>query len=230
MILIYICTYTTNYISKFKIMARLPQGILGGISGKVGNVIGSSWKGIPIIKSRPLSVSNPKTSGQIAQRTKMSNVVAFAKLILAAIIKPLWDRFAQQASGYNEFVSANIDLFVASLASPAADLVISKGQMVAVNPAALATSSGSAQVTASWLTTLLDALALASDLVYIVVVNETQGNIAFVSGTEVRAGASVQFDMPTVLAQNDVMHTYLAFRRADGTIVSNTGYRTDTVA
>ena len=27
-------------------MGKIAQGILGGLSGKVGNVIGGSWKGI----------------------------------------------------------------------------------------------------------------------------------------------------------------------------------------
>ena len=34
-------------------MAKIDEGILGPFSGKVGEVIGSSWHGIPYIKSRP---------------------------------------------------------------------------------------------------------------------------------------------------------------------------------
>jgi hypothetical protein len=35
-----------NYCLNFKIMGKINQGILGGFSGKVGNVVGGSWKGI----------------------------------------------------------------------------------------------------------------------------------------------------------------------------------------
>ena len=48
-------------------MGILKQGILGGFSGKVANVVGTSWKGIAVIKAMPLSVANPKTAGQVAQ-------------------------------------------------------------------------------------------------------------------------------------------------------------------
>jgi hypothetical protein len=42
-------------------MGKISQGILGGISGKVGNVIGGSWKGIDYIRVKPSSVANPRT-------------------------------------------------------------------------------------------------------------------------------------------------------------------------
>lgn len=38
-------------------MGTIKQGILGGFSGKVGNVVGASWKGIDYIRSLPSSVS-----------------------------------------------------------------------------------------------------------------------------------------------------------------------------
>ena len=31
-------------------MGKIAQGILGGLSGKVGNIIGGSWKGIDYIR------------------------------------------------------------------------------------------------------------------------------------------------------------------------------------
>jgi hypothetical protein len=34
-------------------MAKLNNGILGGISGKVGNIVGSSWRNIDTIRSNP---------------------------------------------------------------------------------------------------------------------------------------------------------------------------------
>ncbi len=53
-------------------MGRINQGILGGFSGKVGNVVGGNWKGIDYMRVKPASVANPKTVGQVNQRTKWS--------------------------------------------------------------------------------------------------------------------------------------------------------------
>ena len=96
-------------------MAVIKRGILGGFSGSVGNIVGSSWKGIATMKAKPLSVANPQTAGQTAQRTKFAGIVALASQFLVSIVKPLWDRFAQGESGYNAFVKENIDTFVGTV-------------------------------------------------------------------------------------------------------------------
>lgn len=205
-------------------MARLPQGILGGVLGKVGNVVGSSWKGIPILKSRPLSVANPRTAKQVAQRTKMTNVVAFAQPLLSSIIKPLNDRFAQQASGYNDFVSRNIHLFEGELPTPPQDLRISVGKMAAVTPDSIGLSIGSKDVEITYVSTLVDAFASGSDLTYIVVYNATKKEFGISSGESTRSEEMTNIIMNSPVASGDVIHAWLAFRRLDGTIVSNTGY------
>lgn len=205
-------------------MARLPQGILGGVLGKVGNVVGSSWKGIPILKSRPLSVANPRTTKQVAQRTKMTNVVAFAQPLLSAIIKPLNDRFAQQASGYNDFVSRNIALFENVVPTPAADLRISVGKMAAVNPTLIDMVMDDPQVSVSFPSTLSDAFASQDDLAYVVVYNATQNNFGVSSGLTTRNDEGADVTMSSPVAINDKLHAWLAFRRSDGTVVSNTGH------
>ena len=34
-------------------MGKIGKGILGGISGKVANVVGGNWKGIDYLRSKP---------------------------------------------------------------------------------------------------------------------------------------------------------------------------------
>ena len=58
-------------------MGKIKQGILGGLSGKVGNVIGANWKGIDYLRIKPSSVANPRTPGQVDQRSKFSTVLRF---------------------------------------------------------------------------------------------------------------------------------------------------------
>lgn len=40
-------------------MAKIKEGIRGSISGSIGNVVGSSWNGIPYIKSKPRKRTSP---------------------------------------------------------------------------------------------------------------------------------------------------------------------------
>ncbi len=61
-------------------MATFSQGILGGFSGKVGNIVGSSWKGTNVIKIKPSSVSNPNTLPQQNQRMRFALVGRFLQV------------------------------------------------------------------------------------------------------------------------------------------------------
>lgn len=85
-------------------MARINQGILGPFSGKVGEVIGSSWKGIPYIKARPTQFHDAKTPKQLTHRMKLQTAHGFARSI-----KPLIEIGFRNVMGnqtpYNNAVS-----------------------------------------------------------------------------------------------------------------------------
>lgn len=89
-------------------MAIIKRGILGGFSNKIGNVVGTSWKGISVMRSLPQSVHNPRTASQTRQRRKFATVSAVGSSILDIIIKPYWDSGAIRMSGYNKFVSETL--------------------------------------------------------------------------------------------------------------------------
>lgn len=48
-------------------MARYKKGINGPISGKIGNVVGSSWNGIDYLKQKPVRTA-PPTEGELKNR------------------------------------------------------------------------------------------------------------------------------------------------------------------
>jgi hypothetical protein len=60
-------------------MGTIKQGILGGFSGKVGTVIGGSWKGISYMRGQAQNIKNPRTDGQMSQRTKFALELGFLK-------------------------------------------------------------------------------------------------------------------------------------------------------
>lgn len=205
-------------------MAILKQGILGGISGKIGNIVGSSWKGISVVKTKPLSVANPKTAGQVAQRGRMTNVVAFAKVILAVAIKPLWDRFAQGQSGYNAFVSQNIALFDSASPSTPSSLVFSQGKMAATPVVSGSATNGSATVGCVFVDDSGSGFKLATDVSFVCAHNRTQGVTGVSANDVTRADEEIECLLPATAATGDVIDLWLAFRRADGTIVSDSSY------
>jgi hypothetical protein len=207
-------------------MATIKQGILGGFSGKIGNIVGSSWKGIAVMKTKPLSVANPQTAGQIAQREFFSDCVFAAKQILAGTIKPLWDRFAVKMSGYNSFVKENIGK-IKPVSDLASKVKISNGAMAATEIDTSVINVDLAKLTVTWVDDTGEGLKLATDKAYIVAFDDE-----FEVVQEWPAGAARSAETSGVLegaftAGSDY-HVYLAFRRLDGTVVSQTSYKLTT--
>lgn len=58
-------------------MATYKQGIHGNFAGKVGNIVGSTWKGTGVMRIRPASVKNPNTVRQQNQRMRFGLVGRF---------------------------------------------------------------------------------------------------------------------------------------------------------
>ena len=211
------------------IMGKIKQGILGAVSGKVGSVVGSSWKGKAIVKIKPASVANPKTAGQIAQRGKFSNAVAFAVGILATVVKPLWDRFASGMSGYNDFVSQNVALFTDVVPNPVTSFVLSKGKMASTAITAVLDISSS-NVAISWSNDTGEGYKLGTDSIYAIYINVTKRKFGFIDVSAVRSAATGTGSIELNGTQaGDSVYVFAAFRRADGSVVSNSSYVVATV-
>lgn len=152
-------------------MGVIKQGILGGFSGKVGSVVGTSWKGRAVMKAMPLSVANPRTTGQVQQRTKMTGLVAAARLVLGGSIALLDNPFSGNISGYNRFVKRNMP-FVSSLGQLYPNSVkLSEGVLGRIIlSTAVSAVDGNNAVTVTW-TSEPSPYNLESDKVVVVVMN-----------------------------------------------------------
>jgi hypothetical protein len=210
-------------------MARMYQGILGGLSGKIGNVVGSSWKGIPVLKTKPLSVANPQTAAQVAQRTAMTACTYYASLLNSSVIKPLWDRFASKMSGYNAFVQANIGEFTSTLVADWANIKTSQGKMVAVTIEDVDALATDVALTVTFPSTLLDAYAQSTDKVYVCAINASTGDVALPGVASTRADGAGYAVFRNNLVAGNLLKVYVAFKRVDGTVVSNSAYYAYTV-
>ncbi len=92
-------------------MGKINQGILGGVSGTVGNVVGASWKGIDYIRIKADHYNDANSEKQVQHRAKFSAVVALAQSIKLKIIHPIWNQKAVKMSGFNLFVKENIGAY-----------------------------------------------------------------------------------------------------------------------
>src|SRR5690554_4934174 len=87
-------------------MGIIKNGILGGISGKVGTVVGSSWKGIQYLRALPSGMSNPRTPGQETTRRKLNVIVKFLRVCLS-LIRIGFGSQAIKKSAFNAATSYN---------------------------------------------------------------------------------------------------------------------------
>lgn len=119
--------------------------LFGRMKNKIGGIVTSTWKGINVIKSKPLTVANPRTDAQTAQRAAMILVMSIARAISSAINFGFKEQ-AVYKSAFNAFVGYTLRNAVDTSAPPAAtlvaaDVLVAQGT---ISSTAIDTAAGSA--------------------------------------------------------------------------------------
>lgn len=211
-------------------MGTIKKGILGGFSGKVGTVVGGSWKGIAYMRSLAQSVSNPRTEGQVSQRTKFAISLAFLKP-MTAYLRVGYKTHAIRQTAFNAAMSYTLANAVTG-ESPDYDLdfasaLVSRGSLMPASNGNAAASAG--KVTFSWDDNSGVGSALATDLSMPLVFNKDKGEAVFNTLGASRADSSTEVNIPSDWA-GDSIELYLGFVSADGKSVANSVYLGQEVA
>ena len=88
-------------------MGKIRTGILGGFQGKVGTVIGSTWRGEDIMRALPKKSSKNPTELQKIQRIKFKTVSEFLNPLRAPLNKYFGNDIGKK-SRYNMATSYHI--------------------------------------------------------------------------------------------------------------------------
>lgn len=201
-------------------MGKIKRGILGGFVGKVGNVVGSSWKGIETMRALPISVLNPRTTAQVGNRTRFGSLSTLAAAMLTTIVKPLNDRFASGMSGYNAFTARNKTAFTDDGIFVPANLVLSTGKLGDTDITSI-THVDATLVQVEWDATPVGSYQMLTDKAYIAVVGANGVVGGTISGSIERSAGEAYVTIPEGLSDAGELQVYLSFLRADGTIVGN---------
>lgn len=206
-------------------MGKIKQGILGGLSGKVGNVIGANWKGIDYLRIKPSSVANPRTPGQVEQRTKFSTVLSFLQP-MTDFLKTGFKLYSTGMTQFNAAMSYNLNNAVTGT-SPNFEVnyaaaLVSRGNLTgAVN--ANAASTIAEQLDIAWLDNSNSGSAMANDKSLIVVLNTSRNEAIFTTSGPLRSAATATLPVPAEYSAENV-EVFLGFISEDGTKVSNSLY------
>ena len=89
-------------------MATLRKGILGGFSGKVGGVVGSTWKGKQVLRSLPAPRKTGPSPAQLEQQARFTLLVSFIRPV-TPILNKAFEKSNLNMSAFNKALSNNQD-------------------------------------------------------------------------------------------------------------------------
>ncbi|MDR1729096.1 MAG: DUF6266 family protein [Prevotellaceae bacterium] len=205
-------------------MGTIKKGILGGFSGKVGTVVGGSWKGISYMRSLPQKVKNPRTVGQVSQRTKFALALALLKPI-TGFLRTGWKLYAHRQSPFNAAMSYTLANAISG-AYPDYEIdpskvLVSRGALTSAANASADVENGS--IVFAWDDNSGVNSAKQTDKALIAVLNPAKGEaITDTAGTERTAGTQT-VALPADWSGDEV-HAYLGFISEDGKEVANSAY------
>lgn len=168
-------------------MAKIKQGILGGFSGKVASLVGTSWKGRAVMKSLPLSVANPRTESQVGQRNKFSKVAELASTILTQFVQPIENPISGNISGYNLFCKDNKTAFNAAGELVAANLCAGGGKIINLEGTPTIADDGKGGLLLTWTNSGEVSALRLTDKVYAFALIDGKDGVWVADGTTTRA-------------------------------------------
>lgn len=202
-------------------MGEIKQGILGGFSGRVGTVVGSSWKNVSYMRALAISVNNPRTPKQQTQRGKFALCMSFLSAV-TPYLRTSYRSFAQGRSAFNAAMSYLLrNAITGSFPDLRVDYnraLVARGNLMPVFDAT-ATLTGD-KIGFTWKDNSGMGDALPTDLAMPLVYNKVKGEAIYNLAAGTRKDVKAQIDLPAGWA-DDALAVYLAFCNENGTRVAN---------
>ncbi|WP_068243843.1 DUF6266 family protein, partial [Hydrotalea flava] len=88
-------------------MARITKGILGPVNGKVGTIVGSNWRGIDYIRSKPGTKKGQASLAQLDQQLRFTLMTGFLQSV-KGMVQAGFQKAAQKQTALNAALSYNL--------------------------------------------------------------------------------------------------------------------------
>lgn len=206
-------------------MGTISKGILGGFSGKVGHVVGASWKGIDYMRSKSGKRSGPPTASQLIQQEKFGLMTKFLR-VFAALVTVTFKSFAKGQTGINAAVSYNLQNAVSGTQSPFSvdysKVLLSRGDLP-LAPSCIAMPLAGNKVKFTWENNAGSGIAKDTDK-SIPIVWGGEFNEAVFSLTDGASRSVMEMVLDCSSMNDTAVHTWLAFMSEDGKKLSSSVY------
>ncbi|WP_029281392.1 DUF6266 family protein [Pedobacter sp. R20-19] len=205
-------------------MGAYSKGANGTFSGKVGSVIGSSWRSIDYIRSLPKKSSKEATKDQVAQRTKFAMAPVYLRPIKDILNIGFGDKNLNKTTGYNAavkiFLTQAIQGDYPNFNVDFSKIVMSKGSLSVFHSLAV-TLTGS-DLVLTWQSILNRYNAFSDDSLMVMVFNETK-MMYLIYEDMTRIDLTYTINMGTDFS-GDVLYIWAFAIKREGDIVGNSQY------
>lgn len=205
-------------------MGIIKKGILGGFSGAVGPIVGSSWKGISYMKSLPAKKLNTSSVAQIEQQLKFSLIIHFLQTF-TALLELTFKSYANEMTAFNSVFSYNIKNAVTGISPDFVvdypNALVSRGNLPnAIGPTATAGLGGT--IVFAWADNSGTGNALPTDNAVLAIYCESMSNSIYTTGNTTRSELTETLDVAAF--RGKVVQTWIAFISENGLEASNSFY------
>ena len=211
-------------------MGTYNKGILGAFSGKVGPVVGATWRGKDVLRSLPRKGKRALTETQVLQRLKFKTVTAFL-MPLQPIIGKYYgsnntDRTRRnQAMSYHmieatNYVDPNFEILYNKVQ-------ISRGDLLGVqNPTA--TAAAATSIDFAWTNNAGQGQAKATDKVILAMYEPTTKTTVYSLNAGDRSDGTANFILPAYLTGLTVQ-VWMTIASSDDKLYATSVYLGDVV-
>jgi hypothetical protein len=201
-------------------MGIFSKGLFGAFRGKVGSIVGSTWKGVEVVRSKPAARKGNFSADQLQQQAKFSLMIKFLRP-LSPLLNQAYGATAVQMTGINKAFAYNIMNAVAGV-YPAFTINYPKIQLGQGNlteaelPAASSAAAGKLSI--NWTDNSGNGSAQAADIAFIAIYCEDLNRWFYKQNAAARSDGAVALDVPAFSGKK--VQTYLGFVSAKGKQVS----------
>jgi hypothetical protein len=205
-------------------MGTINKGILGGFSGKVGNVVGGTWKGIDYMRSKSNRGKFTPTQPQHAQHLKFALVIRFVQT-MTGLVEISFGNFAVRKTGFNSAVSYTLKNAVTGTYPVYTirydDALVSRGDLPNVLGPAV-TSGANSQLTWSWTDNSGVGIAKPTDRALLVAYCPANNQCIYTTGSAARRNLTDSLNLATFSGED--VETWIGFISEDGQNVASSIY------
>ena len=205
-------------------MGTYNKGILGAFSGKVGPVVGASWRGKEVMRSLPKKGNKVPTATQLLQRQKFAMVQTFLSGINPVVKRYYGSNSGLKTRGNNAMSYLMREALVFTDPDFEWDyskVLISRGDLIGFDEATLDVSAG--EINVMWTDNSGQGEALDTDQLVLLVFDPESKAVVYSLAAGERADEAATLAMPSNLLGADV-EVWATFVSTDEKLVATSLY------